>query len=531
MKLNKAKIKRRKNKNFYSKLIREKKIINYKPWFAIFIMIAPTVLSAVIFSTYQIFDKLIATQWAASSIIFYYKDIIDISYNDALKIINIVTTYTVVPSSIIVSFALLVSVGTSAKFSINLLKIKFEKKAKYLGNDFLLSFLISVIFMIIMYFIVPFIIKFQAENAINLDLEINNIIINEAIRFSQILVLGSPLLFFSNFWLSLLRSQGRLTANNIIIISSCLINIIFAFIFVIPANLGIEGTAYATVISWLLIFIISIILIYYGNFNLKFNFHHLKLKKEVAISILIIGFTWLLENIVQSILIMMMIKILNALPGPIDYPNISQIPIYLQLYGGIIPWLILINALVVGISQGAKVLVGYVYETRNYQRIWQIIWRLFLLLLILLSSYLLLISLLGDYMMSIFGVELAMAKNFKSYIIIQFLFYPLASLHFIAVIFYQGINHNKTALFASLQKTIVMPILCLALGYLFAIKTSDGFYFYLMVGLIDLFSAFILLPLLIHALIRTKPYLKRSINQQKVDSENNIREVETLNIK
>lgn len=523
-------IENKKTKNLHAKFKRETIFTSYKPWNAIFVMVAPTIISVVIFSTYQIFDKWIATQWGGGNIIARYGHITDISPTEALKIINIATTYAAVPSSIAVAFSLLVSIGTSVKFSIAYGKNKGDKMAGYLGNGFLTSFITSIIFMIAMYFIIPSIIEFQAGTANVNNPAIRNIIIDEATRFSRILILGSPLLFFSNFWLNLLRSEGRVISNIIIIVTSCVINIMLDFVFVIPGNLGMEGTAYATIISWFLIFGMSIGLIYYTGSSLKFQLRHLKLKKSLVIGILIIGLSSLLESAAQSLLAMITTKILNTLPPPIDYPNAgSEIPVYVQLYGGIMPWLILINAPVIGVSQGARSLVGYVYGTRNYYRVWQIMWRLIVLILILLCLSLLLVVVAGQYMMNAFGVDLAMANHFKSYIIMQFAFYPLATLHFVAIIFYQGINRGKIALFASLQRTIVMPALSLGLGYLIAMQTANGFFFYMMVGFIDLFAAFILLPLLIHTFIKARPYIKRSHEDQIPEVE--VREVETLNLK
>ncbi|MGL5268169.1 MAG: MATE family efflux transporter [Spiroplasma sp.] len=486
-----------------------------KPWHAIFIMVVPTIISVVVFSTYQIFGKLIVTQWGWSSIIFHYRFIIDITPDEALQIVNIATTYATIPYLIAVSFALLISINYS--------KSKIEKTTHSFGNGCLISLLSSIVFMIVMNFIIPSIIEFQTGSALVINHNIRKIIFDEAVRFSRILVLASPLLFFANFFLSLLRNEGKIIISTLIIVISCLINIMIVFIFVIPANLGIVGTAYATIITWFLIFIIAIILIYYDDLDMRINFHHLKLKPALILNFLIIGLISLLETAGQSILIIMIVKILNTLSPLINYPNGTvnvSISVYIQLYGAIIPWLVLINALCIGVSQGARILLGYVYRTKNYYYFWQLTWRLIILLLVLLSLFLLLVGLFGEYLMNIFGINLAMAKYFKSYIIIYFAFYPLATLHFSAILFYQGINRSKIALLASLPKTIIMPILCLSLGYIFARNTSNGFYFYMLVGFIDLFSAFILLPMLITTFSKLRPW-------QDFD----MIEVETLNLK
>lgn len=71
------------------------------------------------------------------------------------------------------------------------------------------------------------------------------------------------------------------------------------------------------------------------------------------------------------------------------------------------------------------------------------------------------------------------------------------------------------SLFASLQRTIIMPIVCLSLGYYIANVTHNGFYFYLFLGFIDLFAAVILLPLLGYIFWKAKPFIHASKKKQK----------------
>lgn len=524
------KLENKKTKSLDAKFKRKNIFTNYSPWRAIFVMVAPTIISMVIFSTYQIFDKWIATQWGGGDIMARYPDA-NISASEALKIINIATTYAGVPSSIAVAFAIFVSIGTSVKFSIAYGNNNSDKMSNYVGNGLVTSIFTSILFTAGMYFLTPLIIDFQAAgSASDVGSEINKIISQEAIRFSRIVILGSPLLFISNFWLNLLRSEGRVIANIVIILFSCLLNIMLDFIFVIPGNLGMAGTAYATIISWFVMIVMALLIIYYTGSNLRFKFHHLKLKKALVLGILLIGISALLESAAQSLLAMFTTKILNNIPQPTDWESTSEIPIYVQLYGGIMPWLILINAPIIGVSQGARSLVGYVYGTRNYYRVWQIIWRLIILLVILLTLSLVLVISAGEYMMHAFGVELDMAKHFKNYIIMQFAFYPLATLHFIAIIFFQGSNHGRVALFASLQKTVIMPSLCLGTGYLIANATSNGFYFYMMIGFIDLFAAFVLLPLLLYTFFKAKPKIKKPEVKEEHGLEIDNRQVELLKI-
>lgn len=511
-------------RNLTNKLKRQATFTIVKPWKAIFIMVIPPLIATIIFSTYQIFDKWIATQWGGQSIIDRYNNYqgsgIIIHAQQALKIINIATTYAAVPSAMMVSFALMVATGTGIKFSIAYGQNKRQQMSQYLGNGFLLSFLVSVFFMIVMYFGCQSIIEFQAGSDVGSDPIIRSIIIKEAVKFSQILILATPLLFLSYFLVSLLRSEGMMLWTILVNVAACLVNISLDFILVIPGNLGMEGTAYATITAWLSMNLFAIVVIWYSSDNLRFKISHLKLKWVVVMGILLIGATSLLQNIAQSILAMVTTKILNTLPPPDYNGGNSGIPVYVQLYGGIMPWLILINAPIIGITQGARSLIGYVYGAKDFNRVWQLMWRLTLLLLLLLVGSILLVVILGQYMMHFFGVDLAMAKFFKLYIIMQFAFYPLATLHYVAIIFYQSINRGNLSLFASLQRTIIMPIICLSLGYYVANVSQDGFYFYLFLGFIDLFAAFVLLPLLGYTFWKAKSFIGTTKNNKTQTSNN-----------
>lgn len=509
----------RKNKNLKNKKRREEIFNNFKPWAAIFIMVLPTILSSLIFSTYQIFDKWIATQWGGNSIVNN-----NINSTTALKIINIATTYSTVPSSLMVAFSSLASIGTAVKFSINYGRNNREKMANYVGNGFVLSFSLSIIFMIIMYFAIVPIINFQSngDNQVSNPL-VKEIISQQAIKFSRILVLATPLLFFSNFWLILLRSEGRVVSNIFIIVFSCILNISLDFLFVIVFNLGMAGTACATIIAWVFNFSSALILIYVKESNLAIKLKNLKIKKAIIVSILLLGVTSFLQNGAQSIISMVTIKILNNLP-PLNYPNEhSSIPIYIQLYGGIMPWLFLLNAPLIGISQGSRALVGYIYGSKNYYRLWQILLRLFLLIFLFLTLTLLIVVAFGQYMMNFFGVNLHMAEHFKAFIILQFAFYPLATLHFMVIIFFQGTGKSKIALIAGLQRTIVSPIITLISGYFIAIATKNGFYFYLFLGLKDLLAALILLPLVIFSIKKNKLVIKNSKKEYILKNQNKVK--------
>jgi hypothetical protein len=48
-------------------------------------------------------------------------------------------------------------------------------------------------------------------------------------------------------------------------------------------------------------------------------------------------------------------------------------------------------------------------------------------------------------------------------------------------------------------RTIILPIICIVLGYIIAIKTNQPFYYFMMVGGIELLVAILTVPFLIVA--------------------------------
>lgn len=484
--------------------IRREKIFNQlHPWKAIFIMVAPTVISQFVMATYQIVDKLIASKFGSNYILANYDNL---SFEQTKEIINIATNYAGVVISILFAFTLLVSIGTSIKVSIGYGKNDPKEIANNIGTGLILSISLAISLTIIMWFLAGSIIDFQAGSNINVtDSYIKEVIYKEALRYSRILIVGILFLFSANFWIMLLRSEGRVIAIVWINLIVCIMNIALDFLFILVFKMGMAGTAIATVIAWVAYLVSPLIIIYNSKSYLRISFSSLRFKWALAVGILILGLATLFENIAQATLSMVTSRILNELPAP-DYPTAGA-PVYIQINSAITPWLFLINAPIIGIGYGARALVGYAYGSKNYRRIWDFIWRLFALLIGILTLLTIMVFSLGNYMLMAFNVNFNMANYFTIYIILQFMFYPLAAFSYIAIILYQSINRAGLALFTSLQRTTIMPLLSLIIGFIVARKLSDGFYYYLFIGLIDLLASLVLIPMLSYTFIKNRDYI------------------------
>ena len=371
------------------------------------------------------------------------------------------------------------------------------------GTGIILSLTLAVVLSIVMWFLALPIIEFQASLKTGGQAWEKQIIIQEALNYSRIIIVGVVLLFGANFWIMLFRSEGRIITIILINLSGCLINIILDFALV--EKWGMIGTAYPTLIAWCFYIICALIVVYKSKSHFQIGWKNLKFKWKLAISILALGFASLLENIAQALIIMTTARLLHNLPEP-QVDN-HQISVYVSLSSGIAPWLVILNAPIIGLGYGARSLVGYAYGQRNFKRIWHYMSRLFILLLAMLAMLVLIVIIFGQHMLMIFGVSESIAQTFKIYIIMQFAFYPLATFSYMAIILFQSTNHPKLALFSSIQRTIVMPTICLTLGFFVATWFQEGFYYYLFVGFIDLLASFILIPLLIGTIYKNRRFV------------------------
>jgi Na+-driven multidrug efflux pump len=464
-----------------------------KPWKSIFLISVPTIIDALIISIYPLIDKLIATWLGINSFRKkFHNQLGDNVHDNEIKgMINIIMYIADVILILMIAFSFLISSGTAIKFSIVYGRQNKEKMSKYVSNGIFLVTIFSIFIIIIMHFFIDKLINFElAINGKETLRENHNIIKTEIKSFLTILTYGLPLLFINQFFLTLFRSEGRVLYGTIISFVSLFINIIFDIIFV--KNFGIEGTAWATAISWTVNLILIISLLFFSKTKIKFQWKYFLPSKALIFAILLAGSVPFSQYIAQGFWSIISARILNNLDTPLrlskfNLPN----DINLKLYGAIMPWIVIINAPIIGIARGAKALVGYAYGRKDYQRIKQLMKRIFIFIFSLSLVSTSIILFFGVDLTFIFGLQKNYGNKLISEIRYMFIFFPLITIYITLMIYFQSTNKSKLAIIFSFLKYIVISFFAISFGYLFSFLSGNSTYYYKFFGLIELFTTMI----------------------------------------
>ncbi|MBE4704097.1 MATE family efflux transporter [Spiroplasma platyhelix] len=495
---------------------REKKLRYGKPWLTILYFCIPTVLIMFIQGFYNIIDKTLALQFAAgdlSSDPFYvalYNQMksttVDIIPLKEMKIfINVATQYATQTYNLLFAFAVMAGMGCAMNFSIAFGQRNEKKMHEITGNGF--SF--TIIFSIFISFMI-FCLIFPGFNSVFIRSQMGGIynpITNYlAWDYSFLMLLAAPLMFLSYYFVSLLRSEGRMGWIVLIMVTSVLINSGAAIFFMKVCHLKMQGAMLGTVFSWLVQVIWGFIIVFrfrtsYTRFSWS-NLIHLKFENiwlflKAGLPNFIAGVSFVVVSFLSTSLVV------NLPNQKID----NNVSILQELMSSISPWMGLIFSAATGISQGARAVIAYNFGAKKYNRIWQILKRSSILFFVWFIFVLIMLASVGDKMMLMFAFPEEYVQQYRWWLLLSFASYPFASFTLICFTLYQGINKSLLASFTNSLRAFTIALPMIGLGYLVATLTGNSIFYFLFFGLIDFVSSLILIPILIQSWIKYKDKL------------------------
>lgn len=128
-------------------------------------------------------------------------------------------------------------------------------------------------------------------------------------KYYSILLLGSV---FSTGFSSIIRAEGKMIYSLIIWIIPALLNILLDAIFIVLFKWGVEGSAGATVISWFVSFLMSVL--FFTRYSVQ-NFNNIRFDKKIIAEIISIGLPTFIQMSSLSIMTIIMNNILNDIGG------------------------------------------------------------------------------------------------------------------------------------------------------------------------------------------------------------------------
>lgn len=355
---------------------------------------------------------------------------------------------------ILIAIALGTGIGSSSLIS-RLLGRKREGEAiEVISYSILIILLLSAIIAIVGYFFSYDLIKLLTS-----DREL----IKLGGDYTRIILLGSSTLFFPIIIAEILRGEGNTFIPMLTMIVGAILNIILDPLFIFGTSffpqLGVEGAAYATVISRLIASIFIGIIFFKRKSKIKLRIN--KLNFKIIYDIYKVGFPVMLMQILSSLMITGVNKIVAA-------HHILAIPvvgIFFRLYSFVL-------MPVFGLSQGYMPIVGYNYGNNNHKRTIKTIKMTFIIACLITIGSFIIFQIFSKELVSLFNNDpelLSIGEIALKRISISF---PLIGLGIISSSTFQAIGKGLPSLILSFLRQIILllPIMYL-LGSFFGLDS------------------------------------------------------------
>src|SRR5690554_496177 len=334
---------------------------------------------------------------------------------------------------LISSIGMAIGVGGSSVLSRALGDNNTEKAFKTFGNQVMMNITFAIFFVLLGAFFTDDIIHAFGGKG---DIE------EPAIAYFNILFIGVPFLACSMISTNVIRSEGYPRVAMFAMIIPAILNIILDPIFIIALDMGIEGAAWATTISYMGSAAFTLRHFIYGKSVLKISVEYCSPSVPIIKEISALGSVTLARQVVISVLAVVLNNSLYFYGGGQG----------LAIYGIVNRVLMFANFPVLGITQGFVPIVGYNFGARLKDRVQKILrisiaWAsgISLLLFILLMTFAADIS-------GLFTSDQSLIKETTPVIRTVFLATPLLAVSLIISAYFQAIGRAAPALFLALTK-------------------------------------------------------------------------------
>ena len=258
-------------------------------------------------------------------------------------------------TTICMSIALLIGVGSAARFNLSLGAGETAQARRTVGAAFTMMLVLGIAYAVaVEIFLVPLLRLFGATADV----------LPYAVSYTRITAVGMPLLIVINGMSNLARADGRPTYSMLCMLLGAVINTILDPVFIFVFHWGVAGAAWATVIGQGASFVMAAA--YLGRFrNIRLTAKdfgvHLEEWKRIAALGMSNSFNQLAMTVVQIVLN----NSLTFYGAQSIYG--SEIP--LATSGIVIKVNAILTSVIVGISQGAQPIISFNYGAGQYARV------------------------------------------------------------------------------------------------------------------------------------------------------------------
>lgn len=384
-------------------------------------------------------------------------------------------TNVVFPITVIsLAFTFMIGDGTASYLSLKLGEKKPEEANNGVGNGILLTTIVSLIYCAITLIFLPKLLKLFG---------CTDILRDYAMSYGKIIAVGFPVSMIGSMLNGIIRADGNPKFAMFSMVVGAILNTLLDPVFIYIFHKGIEGTAYATIISQFLTFILNVA--YIKKFKtVKLNKESFKLKFNICKKIVVLG----ISSFITQMSIVCVIAVQNNLFVKYGDSSVYGKEIPIIVIGIVMKISQILNSIILGIAVGCQPIFGYNYGARKLERVKECL-KLVLILSISISTIaFILFQTIPDKLISIFGKGDEIYVNFACTAFRIYLLLCIANgLQLPSGIFFQAIGKSSKSAILSLSRQIVLLIPAMLIlskifgfmGILYAGPVADGLAFLL----------------------------------------------------
>ena len=366
------------------------------------------------------------------------------------------------------AFGAMVGVGAAARISIRLGEGNKRAAEQILGNAVMLNMVLGISIMLtFLFFLDPILIFFSGGEA-------GEETLHYAREFMRVIMFGN---IITHLYLGLneqLRASGYPRKAMFIMILSMVICTILNPLFIFGFGWGVQGSAFATVISQIICLLIQIHHYTSKKSFLRFKRASFRFKRSIIINIISIGMAPFILNVCASLVTRFMNTVLLQYGGmgADDVIKVAEFgsgvgDIYVGAYGIMNRVILLFIMVANGFNQGMQPIVGYNYGAKQYGRVLKTL-KYTIICATCVTTFAFAIGMLfPQYVAALFveggnsAADKAMIDVVEQGLSIAMIMFPLVGFQIVAGGFFQYIGRAPMAMLlsATRQLLFLLPLL------------------------------------------------------------------------
>ena len=348
----------------------------------------------------------------------------------------------------ILSIGMAIGIGGGSLISQALGAEDQEKAEKVLGNQIVLILVLGTLFFVLGNVYKDFIIDIFGGKGDIFPL---------ASQYFVILMFGVPFLMLGMMVNNVVRAQGKPKMAMLIMIVPSIINTILDPILIIYYDMGIEGAAWATTISYWVTGSVAILFLISNRNEIHVSLKCLKFDFPIIKGIMSVGGVSIARQGASSLLILVLnqtLYILNGENGVETYGIVGRLVMF-----AIFP--------IIGIMQGFMPIAGYNYGAIQYDRVKEVLWKACQYGFVISSLILTIIFFSSETLVRVFTNNPVLIHDTPYAMKMVFLLLPLVSLQMIGAAYFQAIGKAMPALVLTLTRQLLflIPLILILSNY------------------------------------------------------------------